>query len=364
MKLARLAILYLSPPQKNWNNFKLVIKNCEVNAIYNDVSKENQQRILLTAETTLEYLPKVSGKNVLYVPKKERKDLESALNLTGNLIAISEFCSRNTKSPNPCIAFVPESQEESSFLDSTDGIECVQVARHDLRFSLHDIITKHHLNDRHKGCEFIATALSQDSAIGQLREYIRLFEHAFALSSNQLITALDIFLKGSDVIYPKDEINYWIIDLRDGSTHADRRNKLVFESKAQDYVMRMRQAAYDVLLNKVKWHDSSTTRRNRYIAPAGFCEGNTCYFVVNAPSITNLVRLRDQFDVFTLDLSMQFNSFPKEWNYWFKRHGGKPNDIKTALKPSFILPKTVKKTIHNRYGKDTTKNNLSKNKHE
>ena len=37
---------------------------------------------------------------MLNVPEVERKELEAVLHLTGNLIAISEFCARGMKSPH------------------------------------------------------------------------------------------------------------------------------------------------------------------------------------------------------------------------------------------------------------------------
>ena len=349
-------MLYLSPPQKNWKSFKLNVGDCEIKSVQSDVSNASRQRVILAAETKLKYRPKISSKHVLSVPEVERKELEAVLHLTGNLIAISEFCARGMKSPYPCVAFVPESQKERDFLNSTAGVKSLATARSDFRFSLQDVVLKQSLLDRQEGCEFVAAALSQDSTVGQLHEYVRLFERAFSLDRDRLASALKTFLGKSDVVYTKNEIKDWVVNLRDGATHADRRNNLVFEPDAQKRVIRMRQAAYDVLLNKSKWYDPSTERRETYTAPMGLLEDNTPYATVNSPPYEGIVRMRDQFDVFSLDLNTIFNSFPEEWHYWYREHGHvKVNEITTDRNLLYVFSKTDKKTIDNKYNQTAIK---------
>ena len=110
--------------------------DCEIKSVQSDVLNASKQRVILAAETKLKYRPKISSKHVLNVPEVERKELEAVLHLTGNLIAISEFCARGMKSPHPCVAFVPESQKERDFPNSTAGVKSLATARSDFRFSL------------------------------------------------------------------------------------------------------------------------------------------------------------------------------------------------------------------------------------
>ena len=328
----------------------MTVDGCEIKSIQSDILSNNRQRILIIANTKLKYSPKVTKQKILIVPEKERKELEGLLHIIGNLISISEFRERDILSPMPCIAFVPESQDELDFLNNTGGIQYFAKELMDFRFSLYDIITKYPLFDRQEGCEFIAIALSSSSAVGQLHEYIRFFERAFSLTSNCLVDALWIFLQKSDVIYTKDEINRWIINLRDGATHADRRNNLIYESDAQNYILRMRQAAYDVLFNKSNWHDPSTTRRQAYIAPAGLLEDNTPYFTVKSPKFEGICKMRDPFDAFNLDLMTSIIPVLNAQNYWFKKYGSDDaQNMLTEESTTYVLSLDEKKTIHNKY---------------
>ena len=58
MRLARLAVLYLSPPQENWKGFKLAVGDCEIKSVQSDIKNTDQQRLILAAETKLKYRPK------------------------------------------------------------------------------------------------------------------------------------------------------------------------------------------------------------------------------------------------------------------------------------------------------------------
>jgi len=355
MKLARLACLYLSTPQEKWKRFDINIGQYTIKSWQADIPKKTEkQRLLLSAEASLKYRPKIAKENVLVVPDKERSTLEAALHLVGNLISISEFRGRTMSSPTPCVVFIPENQKELDFLNKTNGLQFEANTNHDFKFSLQDIIMKTPLLDRQEGCEFIGVALSQESPVGQLHEYVRLFERAFALNAEYLVTALHSFLKKSDVVYTRNEIRNWIINLRDGSTHADKRNKLVYDPDVKKSIVRVRQTAYDVLFNKAKWHTPSTLRRKSYQAPMGLLEDNEPYVIEKNPISEGIVQVMDPYDVFPLDMNTVLNSMPKDSNWWFKNFG-EDRSVKSKRFPFHVMKKNAKKTKFKKSKKSKTK---------
>jgi hypothetical protein len=98
---------------------------------------------------------------------------------------------------------------------------------------------------------------------------IRLFERAFATGATRVCRdLLPPFLASLNQGFSTAETQRWL-DLRDRSSHADRRPAFATESDTRPVVNRMEQAAYDVLFNKASWHDPSTIRRNVFQASFG-----------------------------------------------------------------------------------------------
>ena len=119
------------------------------------------------------------------------------------------------------------------------------------------------LADRRDGIGLMAEALAHTHAMGRFHDLMRVFERAFALGPWDLVEPLAKFRRGSRLGYSKPEVSNWS-ELRGPATHADRRSLVLTEPDLRRPVMRMEQAAYDVLLNKATWPDRSTRRRNRW----------------------------------------------------------------------------------------------------
>src|SRR6185437_13397987 len=76
------------------------------------------------------------------------------------------------------------------------------------------------------------------------------------------------FLHGARLGYSRGEVQKWS-ELRGAATHADRRDVVLTEADLRRPVLRMEQAAYDVVLNKATWRDGSPRRRNRWRPTTG-----------------------------------------------------------------------------------------------
>jgi hypothetical protein len=173
------------------------------------------------------------------VPQGPLKQLETLIETSANLIAVSERCKRSISSPIPSIAFLPEDRETREWLDSTDGILLTGsgiLSMSGLRVDPDTIARM--CSDRPDGAALLAEALAHDHPTGTFHELLRVFERAFTLSSKQLVTPLADFLAGADMGYTKAEVERWLTLLRHPATHADKRAEFVLESDIRPVIPR------------------------------------------------------------------------------------------------------------------------------
>jgi len=231
--------------------------------VYIRKTDENKsQNFIMSAEISLKYPPKISKENIVFFPEFETKELGKAFSFYANLISVAEVCKVSLSSPTPSSGFIPENEKELKFLDDTKGFEHKIHLHPNFSGKFFEAIHKNQLLDRVEAVAFLATANAQKEPLGKFHEYIRLFENAFSVSKTELSELLFTFLsKNTDFDYEQDEIKNWMVETRDGATHADQRKKFVFSSDLNKDIDRIQQAAYDVLFNKAKWYDKYTSRR-------------------------------------------------------------------------------------------------------
>jgi hypothetical protein len=218
--------------------------------------------IFFSAETDLKYKPKMSNEEV-YFPDEMVTKLNRAFHYYANLISVTEVCRVDISAPSPSMGFIPVSQEEKDFLDKAKRLHDELIAKLVFGGNFLEAVAKDQLLDRAEGLSFVAAANSLTDNVAKLHEFVRLFERAFSVPSNELVKLLFMFLSQNKLFdYTEDEIKSWIIEKRDAATHADKRSSFVFSADLIDDIDRISQAAYDVLFNKTVWHDKSTTRRN------------------------------------------------------------------------------------------------------
>lgn len=225
--------------------------------------QKGRHMIIMSAEISLKYEPKVSKENIIFLPESDGRELGKALRFYANLISVTEGCKVGISSPTPSSGFIPENDSEIEFLEKTNGFEHKLYAQPAFTGDFFEAIYEDQLLDREEGVTFLATANSQSDSLGKFHEYIRLFENAFSASSVELAKLLFNFLSQyRDFDYTQDEIEKWMVETRDGATHADKRKKFVLSGDLNKDIDRIKQAAYDVLFNKKEWNNQDTTRRN------------------------------------------------------------------------------------------------------
>jgi hypothetical protein len=259
--------------------------------------------------------------NEVPVPEGPRRDAERALVERASLLAVVCQAAFEVFSPVPYLFFEPTDEAEASWLAGARQVQLPPLGGYfagvapggarDLDFSAV-------LADRWQGTTLLSAALAAGSGIAKLHELIRVFENAFAKAGDGLVSPLTKFLcsyPAADLGYSKAEVKDWIKGLRDPATHADLKiaQRVLTDSDVQPYLVRIEQAAYDVLFNKATWHNSDATRTQRW----GFASLNTKGdpVVVNRGGILYPWDDWDHFRAFRLNhgYSVQAEGFPTGW---------------------------------------------------
>lgn len=270
MRIFRNLLFIIESSSKNWSRIGFKIKLNErvitIKPIHlRKTDQKDSQTIIMSAEIVLNHPPKISKENVVFLPKEDDSELSNALKFYSNLISVSDGCKVNISSPTPSSGFIPENEDEKNFLDATNGFPHRLYAQPGFTSDFFEAIYEDQLLDRVDGVAFMAIANNQNNSLGKFHEYIRLFENAFVSNSVGLAKLLFDFLsQNKDFDYSQDEIIDWMIDKRDGATHADQRKKFVFAEDLNKDIDRIKQAAYDVLFNKEKWNSTDTARRKLF----------------------------------------------------------------------------------------------------
>lgn len=298
MRIVRFAIAKFNALSDDWRDWSFSRSAYQIQVA--NYSYHNQSHLLLLAASTkLKYLPKCS-RNQVVVPEAERLKLENLIEDTVNTISIANMSARQLSSPNPSIAFYPETLEDRIWLSNKKGIlypdqttnTSCQPATLDVREHLDT------LSDRLDGVALVSEALCHSHACGKFHEYFRVIERAFGLSSKKLIDPLFLYFTGTVYEYTRKEIEKWIV-VRHGITHADVKPKLLYESDVSAIIPRLEGAALDVLFNKEKWRSQDVKRTQRWTPPAGM--------EASGPFLQ-----KGKIGKITLKVMDEFNSFPKD----------------------------------------------------
>ncbi|HBA87489.1 MAG TPA: hypothetical protein DCZ75_05725 [Geobacter sp.] len=321
MKLLRLALLSFPKLPQEWEQWGLSSGAVRVETIH-AWKLENCVKLLVVAGAGLKHKPKVTAKGLVVVPPGQRKELEAAIEHSANLVSISANEKRSISSPSPCIAFLPETEDEKEWLARCAGIMFPVVSRFlpSSRYTFPDIADYvNSLSDRRDGIALMAEALAHGHTTGKFHEYIRLFERAFRLSSKKLIHPLSEFLSHSNFGFSNEEVQHWVLNVRHPATHADERDDFILERDVFSVIGRVEQAAYDVLFNKESWRNQSSARRALWAPPFGTTSVNGDMFLTKGQAVEMVDRVLDEFAAYPMDLGGVLKEVPAGW-WTFKEH--------------------------------------------
>lgn len=213
------------------------------------------------------------------IPAEERLALERCIEIFANLLAVEKRTSHTIWSPLPWLAIYcddsgcyeqltklrPDVTDISPVMGGAGKIDIVEAGKLEL------------VTDRLDGLALLGSALNNPGPLGRFMQLIRVFERAFRLAPRNLLPPLRKFLASGPHNPSEEEIEEWL-SARNPSAHADARDEFYLDADVNPLLPRMLEAAYDVLLNKKNWRDSSTDRREG-IRPASGSTGGSDMFL-------------------------------------------------------------------------------------
>jgi hypothetical protein len=324
MKLIRYATIFLKSLRAECPGFRLGFGDVEaaIGAVqeFEMDTKAGHRRVLVAAGIDLRERPERTGIGRVIVPEEPRCQSEAAIESVADVLAVLNHCPRTICSPRPFAALAPENDAERRWLDESAEFEGGDAVLSSMCNP--DEVTPESMmlmSDRTDGAALMAEALAIEHATGRFREFIRLFERAFALPPSKFEKKLTQFLEGADLGYDRAEVRRWVA-FRNPATHADdlARPFLVFESHVRPVIARMQQAAFDVLYNKKVWRDPSRERRNVWTPTSASLSdsGNRFRATQNPSSDVMQIRLFDPFHAFAMDIGPPLRLGPELWSKW------------------------------------------------
>jgi hypothetical protein len=218
----------------------------------------------------------LTSDGLILLPEAERRLLEQSIERFADLLAVARRTSRRIFSAVPEAALRDLNQQDRKWTESVRGFAITGVSRIyvDSSVSLADLPVAA-LMDRRDGVTLLVEALSSDHETGQFRELCRVLERAFACGPAQLVDPVTSFLKYfTELDYQQDEVTHWLNVLRHLATHADRREEFAIAADIVPVLSRLRQAVYDILLNKQNWRSRDTGRRAVWTPVNGVLQDN------------------------------------------------------------------------------------------
>ena len=252
------------------------------------------------------------------IPEEARRSAERALEQTSDLLSVSRGSVCALSSPNLPVAFRAGSASEQEWLTSQNEIAGFTrlVAQPDVSPGVDvELVTK--LGDRPDGVALLAETVASQRLLGQFREAVRVFERAFARSSDRLVPVLADFLERRPVLgFTKTEVKNWISRIRGRVVHADRhKHEPALEADVRPYTARMILAAYEVVLNKAEWGTPSSERRDLWTPRAGPLDpsGRSIFIEQHATEPPLEGRIWDRFGAYPIQLGAPGLDIPEFW---------------------------------------------------
>lgn len=313
MKIVRLYIVEygqtLSDPNRN-----LMLKGEKVGvSILSEISSDKNTIQILAG--ILEYDQSLISDGHIQINEEKIREIDEILEYLTNLISLSEGTTKQISVPSPSFYFIPKSLDEALFLKKTT-VKFQRKFRYVYHDSYFDILRLFpNLMDRIDGISILTEATNSNHAIGAFRDYIRLYERAFKRNKNSgIISKIIQFSNQTEFKYSKNELNTWF-NLRDPASHGDKKEITILESDIKKYLHRMRQMAYDILLNKKDWNSEKTEREERWKPKLGTFTDEDDIFIYKGLSSQAKATLLDEFGRYPMNLKITVNSksVPDNW---------------------------------------------------
>jgi len=316
MYLVRLVVVESHALVREWERWSDERDGVEIAAISSAVSGLDVPlgALALAARAPLESLPQLDNEGRVLVPSPERCRCEVALEDAASFISTVNHGARVIRSPLPYVAFVPQSDNEREFLEGSKGILAGMrtIRTPSCRVPLSEARPEW-FKDRLLGVSLLSDAIASRVPVGKYRDLVRLFEHAFRLSSTKISKRLAGFLDFRNRGYSRSEVEAWMRP-RNPLSHGDEQDEFPHEADVRLLLPRMEEAAIDVLFNKAVWRDSSTARRTAWHPPLWTESRDMSRLVgIRGREWQIVSQLLDSFGRYLMDRKTEFATISPDW---------------------------------------------------
>lgn len=233
-------------------------------------SEGRSTEILLHADATTGF--EIVHPLQIKIDDEARAATERALSEMAGILGVLSEHPWSLVSPRPYIWLSGENAEEETLLSSTRRVVLPsQDPEHPLLGAGlgRPIPLAQLLEDRPDGVLLLGAAVRAGSGIAKIHELFRVLENGFSRAGRSLIDPLTEFLQSYpewDLGYTREEVRFWVEELRHPATHADlsHSKRILYDSDVDRHLFRIEQAAYDVLFNKLRWNRADTKRQLRW----------------------------------------------------------------------------------------------------
>jgi hypothetical protein len=311
MRLVRIASLRWADLPEPWRHMEIKEGERALRTVVPIDEDGHEGALLMCAYIPLDGRPKVDDEGLVVIPSGARGRAERMIEAMADRIAVATDRARSISSPRQVVAFRYEDPEAQKGIAGFDQI--APAHGFSAKLEPRDL---DHFAGRGDGAALLADALSGRSAEDEFLGFIRVFENAFRESSDRLVPFLARFLEARPgLAYSKTEVKRWITKLRGAVVHADKK-ELPIAADYRPVIPRMKFAAYDVLLNKARWRENSSDRREVWTpTSAPLPDGEL--LVVGGSAGPGRGQILDVFSVYPLDLEAGDVELPGD--HWPRR---------------------------------------------
>jgi hypothetical protein len=316
--LMRAAVIAIDNPPKLDVGLSIEYENAELRTLRPVTQDGAPVGVLVICSVPLDGPPTITDQG-LEVPHPERKEAEGLIEMAARYLALEYRTSHTIASPSPCLGFLAPGADLSRYEGKEVVISGLNIRSEHmwptglLSGAAGGSDQSSLVVDRWDGVEMLTEALNSASPLGRFTQLWRFFERAFHCGHAEASERLKEFLVANTRHdFEAAEIDDWTRE-RSRAIHADRPGRRALDSDVQPFMIRMLEAAYDVLLNKEEWFSKSTARRSAWKPKAGSStpDGRGAFIMQGAAGGSFRAQLLDYFGAYPVLLGADQSVLPR-----------------------------------------------------
>ena len=315
--LELIRLVTLTPPPDRHTPSTLVVEDGRSRFEVLGLTNASPVRLLAFASRGLERAPKVTASNLVVVPDAERVAVDGAIRFTADYLTAISHSEWKVHSLRPSVFLRPTSERARMWLQERAGLKrepsITRLVAASSSLTPLDVPAAL-FADRADGLALLSDAIASTTPNGRYVDLLRLFERAFGLPPARLAVPVHTCVD-KIFCFATEEVDLWF-SRRGRFVHADRVDLLQRSIDAEQFLGRMYQAAFDILVNKARWHSNDSARRTGFPLPSGTTSATKPdLFASGSHDLRRQVAVYDEYGSFSLHIDGGLMSVPRS-DWW------------------------------------------------